>query len=170
MAPDLAVSQYDMIRDMILSKSLYTAKMAAVAGCSGRSIRAIRSNLECFGTTKAPSNSAGQHRRITPLILDALRERLLEKPGQDKMAIFLYDEFDVLVNTSAVSRALASIGWKKKATRQVAKERNADLWDFYLHNLSAFHSYHLVYVDESGCNKRIGFRRTGAGPSRSVPP
>lgn len=159
-----------MIRDMIFSRSLKDVEMAAVAGCSDRSIRAIRSNLRWFGTTKAPPNGAGRRRRITPSMLDALRERLLEKPGmyQDEMAVFLFDEFDVLMNTSAISRALASIGWTKKAARQVAKERNADLRDFYLYNLSAFRLYH-VYVDESGCDKRIGFRRTGWSPLGVTP-
>jgi DDE superfamily endonuclease len=51
----------------------------------------------------------------------------------------------------------------------VAKERNPDLRDFYLYNLSSFSSYHLVYVDESGCNKRIGFRRTGWSPLGVTP-
>jgi len=64
-------------------------------------------------------------------------ERLLEKPGlyQDEMAVYLFDKFNVLVNTSAISRALASVSWTKKAARQVAKERSADLRDFYLYNL-----------------------------------
>jgi Winged helix-turn helix len=66
------------------------------------------------------------------------------------MSIFLYDEFDVLVTTSSISRALALAGWSKKAARRVAKERNADLRDFYLYNLLVFRSYHLVYIDESG--------------------
>ncbi|KAI1683443.1 Transposase [Pyrenophora tritici-repentis] len=85
----------------------------------------------------------------------ALRHRLLEKPGtyQDKMAVFLYDEFDILVNNAAVSRALASMGWAKKVTRQIAMERNADLRDYYLHNLSAFQSHQLIYVDESGLHR-----------------
>jgi hypothetical protein len=43
------------------------------------------------------------------------------------MAVFLYDEFGIPVTASSISRALASIGWSKKATRHVAKERNADL-------------------------------------------
>lgn len=62
-------------------------------------------------------------------MLDALRERLLEKPGlyQDEMAVFLYDEFGIHVTTSTIGSALASAGWTKKATRHVAKERNADL-------------------------------------------
>ena len=41
--------------------------------------------------------------------------------------------------------------------------------DYYLHNLSDFKSYHLVYVDESGCDKRVGFRRTGWAPIGKAP-
>jgi hypothetical protein len=74
------------------------------------------------------------------------------------MAIFLYDEFEAVVTTCTIGRALASAGWSKKAARRVAKERDADLRDLYLHNLSEFRSYHLVYIDESGCDNRIGCR------------
>ena len=77
------------------------------------------------------------------------------------MVVFLWDEFEVVVTAMSISRALRSTGWSKKVTRSVAKQRNADLRDFYLHNLSAFPSYQLVYVDESGCDQRIGFRSTG---------
>jgi hypothetical protein len=104
-------------------------------------------------------------------MLSALLERLIEKPKlyQDEMVVFLYDKFDVLVTTSSISRALASAGWSKKAARRIAKERNADLRDFYLHNLSEFRSYHLVYIDEFGCDNRIGIRRTGWSPLGVAP-
>jgi hypothetical protein len=104
-------------------------------------------------------------------MLDALREYLLERPDRylDEMAVFLWDEFDIRVTKSSISRALASIGWTKKAARSVAKERNADLRDFYLYNLSALRSYHLVFVDESGCDKRISFRGTGWSPLGTIP-
>lgn len=85
------------------------------------------------------------------------------------MANFLYDEFELQVTISTISRALASAGWSRKTARRIAKERNADLRDFYLHNLSEFHSYHLVYIDESGCDNRIGFRRTGWSPLGVTP-
>lgn len=171
MAPNLAASQHELIRDMILSKSLTTAQMADVAGCSERSIRYIRSNLRCFGSVKAPPNSAGRPRTVTPLMLDALRDHLLEKPDLylEEMAIFLWDEFDTLVTTSSIRRALVSIGWSKKVARRIAKQRNADLRDYYVHNLSDFRSYHLVYVDESGCDKRAGFRRTAWSPVGVTP-
>jgi hypothetical protein len=171
MAPRLAASQHDMISDMIASESLKTVDMAAAAGCSDCTICSIWSNLCCFGSSRAPFNGGGRRWQITPVMLDALKERLLEKPGmyQDEMVLFLYDEFEIIVNNSAVSRALVLIGWTKKATWQIAKERNADLWDYYLHNLSVFQSHHLVYVDESGCDKRIGFRRTGWSPLGVAP-
>jgi hypothetical protein len=88
-------------------------------------------------------------------MLDALCEHLLERPDQylDEMVVFLWDEFAVLVTKSSVSRALARLSWSRKTVRRVAKEQNPDLRDFYLYNLLAFCSYHLVYVDESGCDK-----------------
>jgi hypothetical protein len=85
------------------------------------------------------------------------------------MTVFLSDEFDELVSTASISRALASAKWSKKVTRQIAKDRNADLRDLYLHDASAFRSYHLVFVDESGCDKRVGYRRTGWSPLGVTP-
>lgn len=166
MAPNLAPFQHNLIHDMIVSKPLKDAQMAEVAGCSARSIKYIRSNLRCFGATRSPPNGGGRPRSITPPMLEALREHLLEKPDQylDEMAVFLWDEFEMLVSISTISKALKSIGWSKKTSRRVAKGRNPNLRDFYLHNLSSFRSYHIVYVDESGCDRRVGFRRTGWSP------
>jgi hypothetical protein len=44
-------------------------------------------------------------------MLDALYEHLLEKPNlsQDEMAISLWDEFEVLVTSFSIGKALASI-------------------------------------------------------------
>jgi transposase len=171
MAPDLAVSQRRMIRDMILSNELTAAQMADAAGCSVRAVKYIRSNLRAFGSVEAPWNGGGRPRSVTPTMLEALREHLLEKPDRylDELAVFLWDEFEAMVTTSTISRTLKSAGWSKKACRRVASGRNADLRDYYLHNLSSFRSYHLVYVDESGCDKRIGFRRTGWSPFGTTP-
>jgi transposase len=155
---------------MIISK-FANATIARTVRCSARSVQNIRSNLRCFGTTKAPPNRVGQRRTITPPMLSALLEQLIEKPKlyQDEMAIFLYDEFEVVVTTPTISRALASAGWSRKAARRVAKERNVDLRDFYLHNLSEFRSYHLVYINESRCDNRIGSRRTRWSPLGVTP-
>jgi hypothetical protein len=171
MAPHLAASQHLLIHDMILSRSLTDTQMAEVAGCSDRSIRAIRSNLRYFGTTSAPFNGIGRRRSITPLMLQTLCEYLVQNPElyQSEMVEFLWNEFKLRTTTSSICRALASIGWSKKTIRRTAKERNQDLRDFYFHQLSAFRSYQLVYIDESGCDTLIGFRRTGWSSSGVTP-
>ena len=163
MAPRLPLSKLHFIRDMIQSQSLTTSQMAEEAECSERTIKNIRRNLRQFGSVHAPPNRIGRRRTITPLMLEALCDHLLEKPALylDEMAVFLWDEFQTLVTTSSIRRALVSKGWSKKTARQKAREQNADLREYYLHNLSDFQSYHLVYVDESGYDKRVGFRRTG---------
>jgi transposase len=135
MAPNLVLSQHEQIRDMTISK-FTNATIARTVRCSTCSVQNIRSNLRCFGTTKAPLNGVGRRRTITPPMLSTLLEQLIEKPElyQDEIVIFLYDKFDVLVTTPSISRALASAGWSKKNIHCVAKERNADLQDFYLYN------------------------------------
>lgn len=171
MAPNLPASSREFIRDMILSKSLTTAEIADAAGCSPRSVTTIRSNLRQFGDTRAPPIRAGRPRSITPPMLEALCDHLQEKPDLylDEMAIFLWDEFGTQATTSSIRRALISKNWSKKVARQKAREQNQDLRDCYLHNLSDFRSYHLVYIDESGCDKRVGFRKTGWSPLGTAP-
>ncbi|ODM18801.1 hypothetical protein SI65_05418 [Aspergillus cristatus] len=85
------------------------------------------------------------------------------------MVVFLWDEFSLPTTNSSISRALSSIGWSKKVVQQKVKEQNPDLRDEYSHNIAEFKSYHLVYVDESGCDKRIGFRCMGWSPHGIAP-
>jgi hypothetical protein len=104
-------------------------------------------------------------------MLQALCDHLLEKPELylGEMALFLWDDFYIQATKSSISRALASKRWSKKAARVKARERNHDLRDENSHFISDFRSYHLVYVDESGCDKRIGSRRTGWSPLGVTP-
>lgn len=104
-------------------------------------------------------------------MLEALCNYLLEKPNSylQEMELFLLDEFGTPIPKSTISDTLHRTGWSKKAARIKAKERNADLRDDYCHHISEFCSHHLVFVDESGCYNRIGFRRTGWSPLGITP-
>lgn len=127
--------------------------------------------MRSFGSPRAPPIPVGRPPSITPLMLEALCEHLTEKPGLfvEEMAIFLWDEFNVLPSSSSIKRALSRAKWTKKKAQQKAKEQNPELRDFYQHKLSKFHSYQLVFVDESGCDKRVGHRRTGWSPLGVTP-
>ncbi|KAJ5335689.1 uncharacterized protein N7506_005625 [Penicillium brevicompactum] len=115
MAPKLPLSKLEMIQDMISSKSLTASQMAKAAECSKRSIINISNNLSRFGNVRAPPTRVGRRRTVTPPMIEALCDRLLEKPGLyvDEMAIFLWDEFRIQVTNSSLKRALASVGWSK---------------------------------------------------------
>jgi len=171
MAPNLSVAKRTLINNMLASNSSTGSEIAEVTGCAERTIKRHRANRRCFGTTSAPANRGGRRARITPVILDALCEHLLEKPDEDSddIVVFLWDEFNTLVSRWTVSRALASGNWTAKTIRCIASGRNADLRVYYEYTVSEILWYRRVYVDESGCDKRVGFPRRGWSP-RGVTP
>jgi hypothetical protein len=91
----------------------------------------------------------------------------IDTSGIENSPVWIH--FQVHVTTYSISRALASRGWTKKTIGRIAKSRNANLRDLYLHNTSEFHSYHYVFVDESSYDKRIGFGQMGWSPPRVTP-
>lgn len=98
---------------MIESKKLTNDIIAEAVGCTPRSITTMRRNFRCFRATRAPRTAVGRPRPVTPPILDALCDKLLEelKMQQHGMVDFLAKEFDgVQVTKTSVSRALRSSG------------------------------------------------------------
>ena len=81
MAPNLAASQHVIIHDIIMAGALSAGQIVEAAGCITRYIKAIGPNMRYFGTAKATPNGVGRRRSVTPSILEALRQRLLERPG-----------------------------------------------------------------------------------------
>jgi hypothetical protein len=119
--------------------------------------------LRLFVSPNPPKILPGPAPIVTSVMLDTLCDHLAKIPGLylEEMAKFLWDEFNVLPSSSSIQRALSRVGWAKKIARQKPKDQNPQLRDFYQHKLSEFHSYRLVFVDESGYDKRVGRRRTG---------
>ena len=171
MAPNLNPFKRELLEGMVLNREHTDTQIAKQVQCSTRTVRAARSNIRCFKSIKAPFNGGGRSSAVTPLMRIVLFDHLHEHPGlyQDEMIVFLWDEFEVLVSKWSIRRALQECGWSKKNMRRVSREQNADLRDLYHHRMSEFCSYHLVFVDESGCDKRIGFRRTGWAPLGITP-
>src|SRR6516162_10157123 len=150
MAPNLALSTHELTQNIINSKlqgdqGPTDDQTAKIARCSTRSIRRHRQNHLTFGSTKAPSNGAGRPKTITPSMLTALCDKLAILPCMrlEDMVDFLRGEFEVEVTRFSIRRALKDVDWSKKATQNVAQERNQDLRDEYMHDVSSFHSDQL---------------------------
>jgi transposase len=75
-------------------------------------------------------------------MLTALCDKLSILPCMrlEDMVDFLRGEFEVEVTRFSIRRALKDVDWSKKATQNVAQERNPDLRDEYMHDVSSFHS------------------------------
>jgi len=145
--------------------------MAQAAECSKRSIINIRNNLRFFGQVRAPSTRVGRRRSITPPMIQTICDHLLEKPELyvDGLVLFFWDEFHVWVTNSSLKRALASVGWSKKS---LDKEQRSKMLIYEISICIIYqnpNSYHLIYVDESRCDNRVGFRRTGWSPLGLTP-
>ena len=82
----------------------------------------------------------------------------------EDMAAFLRDEFDVEVICFSISRALRQAKWSKKCTQNVACERNSDLRDEYMYEISFLRSEQLVFIDETGVDRSIGIKRKSWAP------
>jgi hypothetical protein len=98
-------------------------------------------------------------------------EHLLVKPDLylHEMVDWVWNNFEVHVTIYSIRRALISRRVSNKKIGRVAKARNPDVRDLYLHNTSHIRSWQLVFVDDSGCDKRIGQRRMGWAPLGVTP-
>jgi transposase len=88
---------------------------------------------------------------------------------RDEMIDFLSDRFGLEVSPTTMSRMLKTERWSRKTNGRVARQRNSDLRELYLYKLSDCRSYQLIFIDESGCDKRSGHRRQGWAPSGATP-
>jgi len=143
MAPNLALSTHDLIQNMISSKfqddkALRDHDIAEIAHCSDRTVRLIRSNLLLFGSTRAPSNGSGRPKIISPPIMTALSDQIALDPCMQfsDMAAFLRKGFNADVTRFSIYRALGDLEWSKKVAQNIARERNQDLQNEYMHEIS----------------------------------
>lgn len=171
MARHLKPPTRTMIVRMIRRKEFTLQGITNAAKCSRRSVSYINRKLRKFGCARPSLIQAGRPSMLTPLVLETLCNHLSNKPDLylDEIAAFLAEEFNILPSHSSIQQALSTRGWTKKKLRQKAKEQNPQLRAYYQHKLSQFRSYQLVFVDESGCDQRIGYRQTGWSPLGATP-
>ena len=117
------------------------------------------------------TNRVGRCNCITSPMQKALCDILIERSYlyRCEMADFLYRRFRKRISERSIGRTLRSIGWTRTTIRRIAQQRDADLRDHYLHRISQDESHQLIFVDESGCDRRAGYRRWGWSPKGSSP-
>ncbi|CAG1987526.1 unnamed protein product [Fusarium graminearum] len=164
MAPRLSDADHEMMKAMIQNGGP-TKQIAQSIPCDPRTVRKAKARYRLFESTKAPPNRVGRYKKVTPYKQDVLLENLDQYPTTDRtqMVTFLHDEFEDDV------RSLKDARWTRKNCHPVAQQRNPELRDLYLYKLSKYKSYQMIFIDESGADRRIGYRKKGWAPSGVTP-
>jgi transposase len=170
MAPHLSRSTHTLINTM-MQHGFTNKDIATAAQCSSRAIQRIRLSQTSPNMPGQSTTRVGRPSRISPAMQKALQNRLDVRPDMYRCDIvnFLERKFGEKVSERAVGRALKSMVWTRKINRRIAKQRDPDLRDWYLYQIADFKSYHFVFVDESGCDGRVGYRRWGWSPKGRSP-
>ncbi|KAI1839588.1 hypothetical protein JX266_014202, partial [Neoarthrinium moseri] len=165
MAPQLESWRRDLIKSMI-KLDFDNKVIASEASCNVRTVQRIRLEKAGPRMTSANRTTAGRRSSITAPMRKALCDILTERPDmyRSELVEFLDDKFGIKVSERSIGRTLKSVGWTRKILRRVAQQRDDDLRDLYLHTIAQYKSYQLVFVDESGCDRRAGYRRWGWSP------
>jgi transposase len=173
MAPKLSAAKHEILRRLITNGLLTDEDIHEAVPCSVRSVEKARHNLRRVGTTTAPGSRGGRPRVTDTPTIKTLLERLKEEDdlNLDEQAYFLWKRDRVRRSKPTISRALKLAGWTDKKHREIAEQRNEDLRDGYRYALasSSVHSWQVIYIDESGCDERMRFRRKGWGPRGKTP-
>ena len=74
----------------------------------------------------------------------------------DKMAWFLFNEFELIVDETTIWRCLHRLGWSRKNMRRIAKQRNQDLRNRWMVRLTGWRASQLIFLDESAACERTG--------------
>lgn len=171
MPPQLNAAQHILI-NALLKEGFDTKLIATEASCSVRAVQRIRLKRQLSEMPNPQrSKTVGRRSRITLPMQEALCDMLIKQPYlyRCEMADFFYRRFRKRISERSIGRTLRSIGWTRKTIRRIARQRDADLRDHYLHRISKYKSNQLVFVDESGCDGRAGHRRWGWSPKGSSP-
>ncbi|EFZ03023.2 TPR domain protein [Metarhizium robertsii ARSEF 23] len=174
MAPKLSRIERKELENTIISKYQGKHKMTdkeiakVFPQCTTRTVRNARSNIMRYGTIDRPPKPFGRPPEVTENMWMAIWYELRRRPSlsQRAQANFLYKLYGIRVSRSTIGRG---VKWTKKKMITIAKERNRDLRDDFIHRRSLFKLRQLVCVDESGDDREVAIPKKGYAP-KGVPP
>lgn len=137
--------------------------IATAAKVSNRQVRRMRTNWARYGEVTAPKSAIAPHR---PRKLSQYHElQLLEYVEQrpyaclDELCWFLFDEFNIPVDESTVSRALKRLAWDRKKAQKAPAEKFQSLRNEWSGKLSGWRVEQLVFIGESAAGGKTGITR-----------
>lgn len=124
MAPTLDNDQHLLLQSMLLSGRYTGLQIVNMVKCSERSVRSARSNLQNFGSTRAPNNGAGRHQKMTAIMIEVLCEHLEKNPItiQSELPSFVEETSVIKISACRIVEALSSVGWSTNVAPEQQQE------------------------------------------------
>ena len=118
----------------------------------------MRRNYLRFNDVAPATAKPGRPKALSDYHAEQLLQYLDQRPTayQDEMVWFLYDEFELVVDRSTISRFLTARRWSKKIAKRVAAQQNDALREEWKLRLAGWGSEQLVFLDESAACERNG--------------
>lgn len=169
MAPHLHPKTRSLIR-AFLELGFSPKIIARQARCSTRAVRRIRQEDPNEMARRAASRR-GRRSRISNEMREFICETLEEEPDlyRDEIADLLHERFGEKCSERSIGRALRAINWTRKRLRRIAQQRDEVLRTYFKFEAAAVNAKCFVFVDESGCDRRVGYRYWGWSAKGTTP-
>ena len=132
---------------------------------SSRSVRRYTEKSFTIGTVEPASQRHGP----TPLLTDfeqlTVLQLLLDNPNMflDEIQKELYDITGTIAHISTICRTVHRLGMTRQKLRYVALQQSMDQRVVFMADISMFHPEMIVWLDETGSDRRNSVRAYGYG-------
>ena len=125
--------------------------------------RVLKLFRETGSVTKKPYPKERSSRKLTPVLQFFLLDLILSNPGiyLHEIQLRIQEEFYLTIDCSTICRFLHKSGFSHQRLRIVASQQNEYLRASYAIDVSLYHKDMLVFVDETGCDRRNLLRKKG---------
>jgi hypothetical protein len=136
--------------------------IVTTAEISLRQMQRMRFNWTHFDEMTAPVLTIEHRsRKLSQFHEIELLRYLKQRPHAylNEMCWFVWDEFEISVNDSTVSRALKRLSWNRKKMMRQTAQRNQQLRNDWMQRLSEWIAEQLIFLNESAACERTDDRR-----------
>ena len=123
--------------------------------------------FELSGTVEKKKYHCDNHseKKLTDPIKLTVLNLVLQKPSiyLSEIQYELLWQFGIDVSPSSLCKFLKQSNFRRKKMQLVALQRDQELRSTFLSDVSIYDSQNLVFIDETGCDKKDAIRRYGYG-------
>jgi hypothetical protein len=162
---NMSSSLNDILRETIALRFVqddFNKLIVAISEISLCLMQKMRSNWNHFEKIimlvliiKHRSRELNQYHELE--LLKYLKQRL--HAYLNKMCWFIWDEFEISVNVSIISRALKRLKWNRKKMMRQTAQRNQHLRNDWMQRLSEWIAKQLIFLNESAACERTDDHR-----------